>query len=236
MTDLNKQLLIGLETIKGLTEEQEKALTTVFSVIKPSLFIDTFISDVASNATSVGKDKIGVIIRTLCSLYTGVSVKGLSSAEFVDDVIDSFNEGKEKRISSKEKKSFSDRLARFLSFENSLGITSKAWEVMTEHGLVYCDSRILTDIRPVFENDPNKKPNHCVLVHTLRLSCHENRNTHRELFIAMDETDLYELAGVVDRAIRKGETLHQCLVDAKMTDMSALPENDESAKEADKKK
>jgi len=71
---------------------------------------------------------------------------------------------------------------------------------------LYCDAKILSDIRPVFGDDLSEGPISAVITHTLKLAYHEG-GEHKEFFIVMDQQDLITLFEVIDRAHEKEQAL-----------------------------
>lgn len=102
--------------------------------------------------------------------------------------------------------SFEHDLSDLLGSDASLAIAAKAQEVRSEFGQTFCTARILTDIRPVFGTDPAAAPLACAVVHTLRLGYHEN-SKHKNLFVALSNSDLHVLRNLIDRALKKEGSL-----------------------------
>lgn len=110
------------------------------------------------------------------------------------------------------------RLEALLRARNFLGF-SKAVDVSTEYDQVLHLTRIVTDIRPVFDQKPGDDPIGSVLVHNFRVDYfHEGRV--KTTTFAMNGHDLNQLKDVVDRALQKSESLSRFL------DKSSLPQFD----------
>src|SRR5215210_3823930 len=74
-----------------------------------------------------------------------------------------------------------------------------------EHSLT--DTRVITDIRPVFEEEnPKASPRGAVIVHTLKIRYRAN-NEVREFFVTLDDNDVSELSEQLERASSKAESL-----------------------------
>ena len=103
-----------------------------------------------------------------------------------------------------------------LSPDTSFSLGTRALDVMREYEHVYCESRILTDIRPVFTG--NEEPSAFVFVHNLKIG-HDMSvvKKHHEFFVALDSADLRELRDVCERAIRKEAKLNAALADTSMS-------------------
>lgn len=87
-----------------------------------------------------------------------------------------------------------------------LRTAAKAVSVLNQQERLFLDARIMSDIRPIFGEDPSEQPTGAVVVHTLSIEHHTDG--HMKIFnVAMDRNDLAELKVTVDRAITKAGTL-----------------------------
>ena len=104
-------------------------------------------------------------------------------------------------------------LGKFLSTE-SLIVTSKAFDVLTEHEHTVHDLRIITDLRPIFKEssleEPVGAPVAAVITHTLKISYHRGREV-AEFFLALDDQDIDLLKQLFARAEAKESSLKQIL-------------------------
>jgi hypothetical protein len=108
------------------------------------------------------------------------------------------------------------RLTELLSCDHSLGVTAKVLDVRGDHGCVFCNARILTDIRAVFGEDPTRSPVAGTVIHSLRIEYHDVDDHHRRFYVALDGDDLRILRGLIDRAIKKESALKQEIVKTSM--------------------
>ena len=92
----------------------------------------------------------------------------------------------------------------------TLGVVSKAANILFQNDRVYHGARILTDLRPVFGDSPNSAPTTFVVQHTLKIDYSHDRNT-KELFFTLDTEDLENLRKVIDRAVEKDQTLRKLI-------------------------
>jgi len=107
---------------------------------------------------------------------------------------------------------FEQRLLRLLTTQ-SLPVAAKAIDIFLSHERLYDSGRIVTDIRPVFSDDPTEPPGAAVLVHVLQLAFTES-GERRLFFVALDDADLAQLDEIVHRAKDKSLTLRRTLQDA----------------------
>jgi hypothetical protein len=99
-------------------------------------------------------------------------------------------------------------LIKCFDVSTNLKLTTKAIELLSENENVYLDSRILSDVRLVF-NDSLENENRCALIlHNLKLSFQSN-NEEKEFYLSLDKNDLLKLKEVVERAIEKDNVLRK---------------------------
>lgn len=85
--------------------------------------------------------------------------------------------------------------------------TAVATDLQTQNARNYQSSRIVTDLRPVFQDRVDAQPTGAVIVETLQLQTWTRDGESEAIFVSVDETDLRQLQAMVERALRKTETL-----------------------------
>lgn len=83
----------------------------------------------------------------------------------------------------------------------ALARAAKAGELLLEQQMRFTECRILTDVRPVFDDDA-ERINAFVVFHTLSIAYDEN-GQNRRIGVALDASDLADLGEQVERAQRK---------------------------------
>jgi hypothetical protein len=87
-----------------------------------------------------------------------------------------------------------------------LQTSAKAVSVLNQQERLFDEARIMSDIRPIFGDDPTERPAGAVVVHTLSIK-HQTDGRLGTINVAMDRNDLVELKSTVDRAIKKADAL-----------------------------
>ncbi len=152
------------------------------------------------------KTSLRLVIQLLVTTYQVWRRTKLSLDEFVSQVAEGLAEGEESAIKPDQVERFKSRLRSLLSLEETLGVTAKAHSVYIEHSHVFCTTRIMTDIRFIFADDPDEPPKDAVVLHELRVGYHES-GEHRDFFVSLDAEDLARLKEQIERAERKAKTL-----------------------------
>ncbi|UYP43922.1 hypothetical protein NEF87_000207 [Candidatus Lokiarchaeum ossiferum] len=116
---------------------------------------------------------------------------------------------------SKEHEKYSDIINFFMEsiqLDNTLGISSKANATMIDHSQIIRKTRILTDIRPLFQDNFDESVKTGVIYHMLKLTTRQNK-IEKNQYIAFDFEDLVNLKNTIDRALRKEKNIRQSLND-----------------------
>lgn len=71
---------------------------------------------------------------------------------------------------------------------------------------VLSSSKLITDLRIIFEDDLSNKNRDAVILHKLHLEYHNNFND-KELYLTLDLKDLNKLKSEIDRAIEKDQVI-----------------------------
>lgn len=114
-----------------------------------------------------------------------------------------------------------DHFARLLAPDGAIASSAKAADLLLEQQHIFCSARIMTDVRPLFDEHAQ-----CVErflpFHTMSLAYYEGRET-RTMHIAMDSKDLARLRDQVEHAEQKERVIRQYLtnVGAAMIDTGA---------------
>ncbi len=132
-------------------------------------------------------------------------------------------------ISSKELRSppdeeqrdhFQGRLLALLSID-ALSTVARAGGLLLENEHSLRQTRVVTDIRPVFESEkPDASPAGAVIVHTLKISYWAD-NEVKNFFVALDTNDVRELSQQLERANAKAESIKKSVLD-KGTEVSYI--------------
>lgn len=207
-----------LAQLLGFSQEQMKAFKDTLRGAPPKLLLRDLADRVAGTLNS-DPDETYAIIQVLARLY-GIRVRRGSAPEEFAEQVRLAAEAANLGAPVSGWKSFESDLAELLSFQRSLGVTSKALDVMTEHERTLCQARILSDLRPVFREKVEEGPAAAVIVHTLRIRFHSGEET-AEFFVAMDGQDLAELKRLVDRAIQKDIRLRELAAKADLPCLEA---------------
>jgi len=167
---------------------------------------------IAGNIQGVSPDDVREIVGTIYALYRVRAAAGVSEEQFLKDLMEDVTSRPNPPLSP-ELISIARRRFEILLNIETLAAISKAIRLQREGERLFCDATILSDMRPVFTEDPAARPSGFVVNHVLEIEYHEN-GEHKGFFVVLDAVDLATLKKTVDRASAKDKTLSVLLEEA----------------------
>lgn len=219
----------GVDALVHITDDQFSQLLSALKAAKPSLFSTGLASQVAPSINGLKSREVRRIVESLVAMYAVRIRLGISSSEFASGISAAIDDFEEASFSEEDKLRLAERLTQLLEMEKSLGITSKANDVLTEHEHTFCSARVLTDIRPIFQSDLASPPSEAVVVHTLKIAYHQDRE-HKEFYVALDSDDIQMLKSAIERAELKDRSAKSLLDKAGVLCLDAEEEHYNDAK------
>lgn len=197
----------GFEQLVSIDSKTVEELINALRQASPSLLIEDLASVVASQVQVLTEQTVADIIEALISLYNFRDYSGTSIDNLIEGISQAVQDDEDlPDISDEQKKELEQRLATFLEFDGVLSVTSKAIDVVRDHERIFTRSRILTDMRPIFESDLEKGPAGIAIVHMLKIEYADLEGKH-EFFVALDSIDLEQLREQLDRADKKAKAI-----------------------------
>jgi len=163
-----------------------------------------FSEGVASSFEEKERGTIQDVVSLLLTLEAVRSRHRVSPEEFVEDFLDTA-ETTSLMPADCDRKSISEHLLHIFTCGHTIGAIAKAGNLVLDNPAIFLDSRILTDVRPVFLSDPREKPVLGVVQHTLQIT-YMSDSGRKEFYVSMDSLDVTRLGEVVSRAIEKDTT------------------------------
>jgi hypothetical protein len=207
----------GLSRISSISDTIFDELTAALKEFN-TLKIDTdAIAKIASLTPGITTDDLDNLLEVLLALQLARSLQEKTSEQFAEEVLKELETPgpQQLKLTDGDRPRFVNRLKLLLSFD-SLALVAKARELQTEHGRVFLNGRVITDLRPVFRGSPDEVPLGVVLLHILKLSYldRQREGDRGTFYIALDEDDIASLKRVLERAESKARTLRSTLKNA----------------------
>ena len=205
----------GVRSLIALPETQARELVSQLRAEDPTYYTLRELSDRLASKTKIDPQIMRDIIRAVATLYTTRTIVSLSVPELVDAALQATEERELKPPEPEKWATFRTILTELLGLEGALAVAAKAGNVVTEQDKIFLRARVLTDIRPVFKEDPGEKPYAVAIIHTMKIH-YQQGGALKSFFAAMDDRDLELLKDVLDRAQKKSATLKQLAASAKI--------------------
>jgi hypothetical protein len=205
-----KQHLPTIGKILALSDAATTELISALSSATITSEAPALAEKIAGSVPTIQPTDLAEILGTLYSLYHVREFSEVGSSRFLTDLVEGLRSNPDFNLKKAEDASAAKkRFQRLLNVE-TLNILTKAIRLQRDGERIYCDARIVSDIRPVFGDDVADKPISAVITHTLKLGYHEGGD-HKQFFVVLDEQDLIALHEVIARAISKGASLTELL-------------------------
>jgi uncharacterized protein (DUF1778 family) len=209
----------AIQSLAHLSEEDFRAFLSALERAKPAATPNLFSKHVAEHAPQINSSTIKMIVNELFSMNYAFGDVDISTAEIAQSVAEAaFSEQSEEfPIDETDRDILKDRLEKLFALKASLGLTSKAVGLLTDAEHLFFTAKILTDVRPIF-NEEGDVVEATVILHNLVLHYGESGD-HRDFVVTLDTNDIKALREVLDRADNKAKALKSLL---KRSDISYL--------------
>ena len=203
----------GFKHYVSATPDQREKINSIISNSRLGKPLSEITKEIAL-ALNFSDGKAQAILTTIGSL--------LSIEARLDDDIDAFVDGMIEayyRQTKQEKKDIEIFISQFknlLSNKENFKITLKARTLIYEREKILEHLRILTDIRPIFDDLKGDEIQASVIIHNLKIEYLEDGRTHTAVF-ALDSSDLIDLNRMVLRAQQKEVALRNSLDKTNLT-------------------
>jgi hypothetical protein len=189
------------------------ALTSASAASNPREMVE----QIAKHVPSIPITQLTPVVETLYTLYYIRELSGVKHARFIDDLLDGVRNSPHIRVPQKDLPKLRSVLEKLMSIE-TLHTVAKAARLQRDGERLYCEAKILSDMRPIFGPDATEPPVGAVLTHTLRIGYHEG-SSHKEFHVILDSDDLMALSEVIIRAQEKENTLRGLLKRIKLPNL-----------------
>jgi hypothetical protein len=211
----------GLAKLLALDEKSADALLSALNQAPPTMSTFELSSILAPKVKPMPRDEIEDIADSLVSLYLTNQHHPDLEDELVEDICEAMDDSgsQELKIAENKRDYFKKLLTGLLKAE-AIVYPSKAIGVLRDNERMFCNARILTDIRPVFGSDVHIPPRAAVIVHMLNITYHEGRDL-KEFYVGLDTDDVDTLRMVLERADIKAKSIRSVFEAAQLKDLTS---------------
>lgn len=195
-----------INKVARLTAEERASVTNALKTLElGSLSVERLARQLAEHS-DLSEDECNDLLSVIANLHALPLVGALDRKEVIPEVLEALEGDKKVGLKDLDLKVVSGFLEEALKIP-ALEVFSKAIHLYAGHERLFSRAKIFTDLRPVFGENLDK-PDKFVISHTMRLSVYRGSQREGEdIYIALDKADLDMLAGVIDRARKKQESL-----------------------------
>lgn len=208
----------GIALIKSLSLSDVERVVEVLKGARPSSDAEEIVQMLSPTLASVPEENVREFAGTLYSLYLFRAHSDVSINQFIEDLCDAMMESDNPKVRTTKADELIDLKKKFMALltVRPLSTLSKAHGLRYEFANVFWDAKVVSDIRPVWEDDARKPPQGVVLTQTLKLEYHY-AGGHGELYVCLDDHHIDKLISVLKRAQEKRSTLRSLAKDSWMT-------------------
>ena len=200
----------SLKDLLSLSPEVRQGFLEAIKASKPTFMLPHLGRLVGQSAGIPVPDAIGYL-SLLGSLFLYGEAQGLQPRAIAVAVSRAIDADAIKDWSDdSEREQFVEFLTEALDLRPEIGVSAKALDVLVQDPHPLASARIISELRPVFlEESGGVTIAAGMIVHSLKLSSFRSDGAQDDYYVSMDCRDLRELQQVIDRAIRKEESLQR---------------------------
>jgi hypothetical protein len=195
----------AINLLLRLNEEETLQLVKAINGTPPLITKKDVCSHIEQQLPHLNDDELSQIIDFLISVNDFKVHSGLTNEEAVVQLSNALIDEELQLSDGKTLEEIHSRISVFLDAKGQINLISKIRSVYSEHEKIFVDSRILTDVRPVFDEDITLIPA-ALIVHTLKLDYIQD-DEKKTFFVALDDEDIENLRQDLTRAEKKAKLI-----------------------------
>ena len=198
----------GIAVIKLLSDSDTNQVSEVFKKSIPPIRYTDIVSALQPILHGLSKEDIEDLVDAIYSLYFLRSDSDVSIQQFLADLLEAIKESDNKEIQTTNAAELAILESKFKSLLTirPLSTLAKAHELRGDFANIFWDAKVISDIRPVWDEDVKVPPDGVVIAQTLKLK-YGDVESPKELYLNMNEEDIELLISVLMRAQQKRATL-----------------------------
>ncbi len=204
-----EEVFPGFIEISKLPPAKAERFASFLRTVNIGINLEKFLDEIDDYLFSELKIKSSKrIVETLISFSDLIEKTNFNAESTASALAESFRELYQENLNPKDFKSLVSNLFLILSNSENLKLTFNAIELAYESENVFRSSKVITDIRLIFNEEISAKERHSIILHRLHINFRKNKKPD-DIFLTMDLNDLQDLRDVIDRAIKKEEVIRE---------------------------
>ncbi|WP_143046454.1 hypothetical protein [Trichormus sp. NMC-1] len=206
-----QQYEFGITLIIKIDEPLFNRLLKAITEVHPFVDIDSLVWEISPKIEEVPIDDLQEILKAIRSIYSLRIQENLKNSEIITGLVnavssdDTFSE-----FSSQELAHFQQRLTKILAIDGSISISSQAISLLQDYDSIFLNSRIITDVRPVFKTETKEGIAGALVVHTLKIA-YQDASGSKEFYVALDSTDVKKLQEQLSQSLIEADVVQSML-------------------------
>ena len=201
-----QQYQFGITLIIKIDEPLFNRLLSAITEVHPFVDIDSLVLEISPKIEEVSINDLQEILKAIHSIYSLRIQGNLKNTEIITGLINAVSSDDTfSQLSAEELAHFEQRLTKLLAIDGSISISSQALILLQEYDSIFLNSRIITDVRPIFKAETKEEIAGALVVHTLKIA-YQDASGSKEFYVALDSSDVKKLQ----------EQLSQSLIEAKV--------------------
>lgn len=196
----------ALAALPGFHESSFQALLEVVQQSWEANDRSSLLERLQNSAPELDHAAADMLVAALLSAHITMDRYRWSPEEATSRIVEGIQESLS--LQDAETRSLAARLSELLQRSNLLRI-AKPMSMLMANERNYHEARIVTDLRPVFD-DVRKEPLSYVVVHNLQLEYHDSEGV-KTAYFALDSSDLENLNRVIERERDKLDSIRSTI-------------------------
>ncbi|SRR5258708_1710439 len=206
--DIPEEFIPAITALKTMPNASVDTFITAVKSAPLTADTDEIAKGIAEQVPSIPPKQLEAVLDALYQIYFIRELSGVPRSIFLKDFMDGL-QASTAHADQKETQALRAKFEKLLNID-TFNLLSKAKRLQRDGERLYCDAKIISDIRPVFGAKPTARPRGAVVTHMLKLGYHEGSD-HKEFHVILDYIDLEVLSDVIGRAQAKDKTLRDLL-------------------------
>lgn len=205
--------LTGFTELSKLTTNEAEEISKLLNKAPIGGSIEDYQNIFKETNISVNIQEVLETIFSLGSLLMDKKA-GSDIVELASDLTSAYIEKKLEKIPDNVAEKLRQNLVTIFQNADNLKKSYKVFRLLSENAHIYRDSRIMTDVRLLFEDEVEIAPHCGVVLHQLKIEYLENEKP-KSFFVCLDNEDVLKLIENLQRALKKEESIKANQADIK---------------------
>lgn len=204
--------LPGFQSLVNITAEQAHEIAMFLQEIQVGTGNNNFEKQFNERFPKLAESRVASTIFSIGG-FRETELNEKSVKEIAVLLSEAFERQSRSALEANLKEHLQQNLEIILNSAAKLALTYKVFGLLSENNRVFRQSRIVTDLRFIFNSELENKERKAVLIHNLRFNVTENEE-RKDYYFSLDSNDLQKLKEQINRAIEKEQLIKEQYGDA----------------------